>query len=137
MAKTKVKQKKEKIEGIEGWLILALIILILNAIFFSVMGIVGLISYFTDKLTNFRFFIFYSISFLIALYNIFILILFFKKKKSFTLNSIILAWIEFAFATFFVSIEFYYFINLRYLISAALWTLYFLFSKRVKNTFVK
>lgn len=130
------KIKEEVPKGIGGWLIIPMIIFFMTALYFGfiTLFIIGSVFYGNfPKVSLFQDLAFISIFFIIA-YSLF---LEFKKKKSFPKWAIISSWIITILVFLsvgkiisFISI----FIGLSWTI---IWTIYFIRSKRVKNTFVK
>jgi len=128
-------ENKKKLEGIGGWLLLPVIGLIIGAV---ISIFVSILSLFLLNNSEFRiYFIGFTIGSFFSVYTLFLI---FKKKKEAPKWAILTVWyvaiLQVVFALIFPDSEW---ADLRsgFLLSPIIWTLYFSYSKRVKNTFNK
>ena|SRR3989338_767420 len=127
-------KNKKKLEGIWGWLLLPVIGLIIGAV---ISMFVSIISLFLLDDSEFQI---YFIGFIIgSFFSVYTLFLIFKKKKESPKWAILTIWyfavLQVVFALIFPDSEW---ADLSgFLLAPIIWTLYFVYSKRVKNTFNK
>lgn len=132
--KKAVKEEKGP-QGIGGWLILPTLNFLIIAIASTFVSIVsaGVLLSGEFEINDI---VFFSIYALLALLTIYVVILEFKKKKTFPNWAIAALWISVA-ATIFLSIlDGDYAYVFGSIVGAVIWTSYFNTSKRVKNTFI-
>ena len=127
-------KNKKKLEGIWGWLLLPVIGLIISSV---ISVFISLFSIFFMNETEYQI---YFITFLIgSFFSIYSLILIFNRRKDAPRWSILTIW-------YFAVIQVLYVLILPnwnafdlsgFLLAPIIWTIYFVNSKRVKNTFNK
>jgi len=123
----------KKPEGIGGWLVLPLLGLVVSSIVFLFFSFSSLFFITEGEIDLYFFMLYASMTFFL----IYTTILFFQKKKELPKWIIFTLWYE----VFFVIIVSYliedYSGVIGGIVGSAIWTLYFLNSKRVQNTFTK
>ncbi len=128
---------KKNLKGIGGWLIFPTIGLFLGIILGSVLFVLfGLVIFVTGEIgiLNLSYLIY---SLFIVGGSIYLLTLEFKKRKTFPSRMILFSWISVGFTILISIIEWDDSGLGVQIFSTIIWTMYFLSSERVKNTFVK
>lgn len=132
-------KEKKKPKGIKGFLILVIIGLVIGSIgyLYATIDIVSRLSEYPQSI-----FLIILVMTLLFTYTLFITL---KKKKNAPIFNIVLLWANLltAFVLFLIRSTYEQidkadvrFDILKFFLIAMVWTLYFVFSKRVKNTFV-
>ncbi|MBW3017005.1 DUF2569 domain-containing protein [Candidatus Woesearchaeota archaeon] len=122
-------------KGIGGWLILPTIGMFLAALIYVVLALV----YSVVMCINFTatYAMMFVISVIMSVLVIYAIVLELKKKKAFPKAFIAVMWIGVGLGIVMSLIDGDFSSIMRDSVSSALWTLYMVKSKRVKNTFVK
>jgi len=130
-----IKMQSKGPKGINGWLLIPTINLIIFAILYAWGLFINLFAFFTTEGTQGSLFIVLS-PLVLAILSIYSLYLEFKNKKQFPKWAIITFWTSAVLNSIYgMRFEQKYQIGLFFF--ALIWTLYFNASIRVKNTFVK
>jgi len=136
MKKRKVKPvKKEKLEGIGGWLILPTIGLFLAVGLWLFNFVILGLSLSSEESGTYEL-ITFLISMIMAFLAVYLLVLEFKKKKHFPEWAIAYLWAGVLVTILLSVLDGDYSDVFLTVIGAIIWTSYFNVSKRVKNTFV-
>lgn len=130
--------EQERLEGLGGWLIPVHIMLYMNVAFnastaISLIGLVNLFASWREASV-----IIYTV--LLSLFSVFVLVKLYQRDKLFPLSAVVTIWVSpfyvFLFPLFILPGELIRLL-LLYAIWGVAWTLYFVRSKRVRNTFVR
>ncbi len=129
-------KEDKKPEGIGGWLLIPTFAFTITAMVFIYLSIWFVADLVNNEYEEIAFLVFLILSFLACFY-VYTLILEFKKKKNFPKCAIALLWVSYVSILLIElavdGIVTNYFSGV---IGSALWTWYFIKSKRVKNTFI-
>lgn len=122
-------------KGIGGWLLLPTAGLFLSAIVWPVIFVVSAFSLYFE-FSSYDLFLLISAP-IMCFISVFALVLEFKHKRSFPNFAIAFLWIFLVWSFVGSCIDFDFSTILSDALNAAIWTQYFLVSKRVKNTFTE